>query len=280
MQPSIQRDEKANHFLLKIDPFPLATFSFFSLVSSTFIYKMRYKQICALITLPLFSSSVLAFGFQFTSPGFPHHAGSFSPVSFSRDSPASVSVKLAVQNKDGNLHVVDTSYNVQTTGMPALVNFPSSSEPGINYWLVAVDPSNSQNYATLGPFTVVDRMGSFNPSTSVSADSAEVYQTIAPTSSNSPSSATVIGPSSGTGATNSSPTANPTRSPDGNQSTTNGAKSSSTPGGQDENGDKSLSTGAIIGISVGGAAGAVILVLTIYVSTTCIFKSPHKLQHY
>jgi hypothetical protein len=209
---------------------------------------MRYNQLYTLVALPVFSSVALAFSVDFFSPGFPHRAGGSSSLSFSGDYPALVNVKLAVQHKDGTLHVVNTSYNVRSTGL-STISFPKDSKPGINYWLIAVDPNKVENYATVGPFTLTDIMDSTSPSASVSADSSEVYRTIGP---DRPSPTSTIKPTVGPSGTII----------DGNRHNDN-----PTGDGNGQNDGKSLSSEATIGIAVGGGAAAMILVLIIYVST-------------
>jgi hypothetical protein len=211
-----------------------------------------------LITLPLLSV-VSGFGITLFTMGSPIYARSSVSVVFTSDSPKLVTFKIAVQNKDNTLTSIESSnaYNMMT-GDFISVSIPESTEPGINYWFVAVDNDNASNYATFGPVVIRKMFSYTNPSASITANSdGTAYNTggslIA--SSTGSNSATSIPTSA-----NSSPT---TSGKVSNTSTEN--KSTSTSTGLETHSHPNI--GAIVGGAGGGAFALIIIIwVVLYVS--------------
>ncbi|KAG1271815.1 hypothetical protein G6F65_012142 [Rhizopus arrhizus] len=148
-----------------------------------------------------------------------------------------ITVKLAVQNPDGNLAVVYTWDSINPSLSMYFVELPLTTQPGINYYFIAYQvPSD---YGTLGPFTVKSSLGQI-PYTSVIVNVGAI-----PTSS-----------AVGVSATNPYSSRTISRTISGFiQSSTQPAPTHGTSDLSSTGAQSSLSTGAIAGISVGATIG-------------------------
>lgn len=198
-------------------------------------------------------------------------------VVFTPDSPKLVNFKIAVQNPDNTLSSIEsnTAYNVATNDFTS-ISIPKSVEPGINYWFVAVDTADASHFATIGPFAINALFATGNPSSSIAASGGTAYQTqggsgtgsavatgnSTPTSASFTSTPTPTGSgttATGKGSNTTAGNRNTPTSTSSNDNSRNDNSSSSNP-------SSSLSTGAIAGITVGGAVVALVVLWRFYVS--------------
>ncbi|KAG1566277.1 hypothetical protein G6F50_009299 [Rhizopus delemar] len=189
-------------------------------------------------------SPTYSFRIQWTVPSLDISAGSsafLTWVDYNISLP--ITVKLAVQNPDGNLAVVYTWDSINPSLSMYFVELPLTTQPGINYYFIAYQvPSD---YGTLGPFTVKSSLGQI-PYTSVivNVGATPTSSAVAVSASNPYTSRTI------SGFTRSSAQPTPTH----------GTSDLSSTGAQ-----SSLSTGAIAGISVGATVGVIIGLLSFFI---------------
>ncbi|GAA5800066.1 hypothetical protein HPULCUR_005488 [Helicostylum pulchrum] len=241
---------------------------------------MLYKRILGstFIVSTLLLNNVLAFSIRLFSPGFDITAGNPSMFVFEGDSPKLVTFKIAVQNKDNTLTTIESLSAPNTTpGDFVRINIPSGVEPGINYWFVAVDSANELNYATMGPRVIRKLFDSDNPTASITADSGTAYKTdggqpgfATKTTSNTTPTGPVAFPTdifpSGLFPSGIFPSG---LFPNGVYPT-GAVTGNGIPSDTDKDG-KGISTGAIIGIAVGGFVFVTIVLCVFYYC--CIKKA-------
>lgn len=218
---------------------------------------LHSKTLATLILL-LLVNAALSFDIALFFPGSTVYSGTSLQLRI-QNGPSRVNVKFAVQNTDNTLTSIESStvYNVAPDSMATVVRVSNDIKPGINYWVVAVDASNAESYATYGPFSIFQMLGG-NPSASVTVGSGTSYAT-AGGSAATPSA---------TGQTSSSkPTSTASSTTKGSATGTSESTPKSSPGEGDDPGSLiKLSLGTIVGIAVGGAVGGAILGLLAYVS--------------
>lgn len=220
-----------------------------SLISQPFISFFLLVTISPLMLIQLFQflifsfvvSPTYSFRIQWTVPSLDISAGSsafLTWVDYNISLP--ITVKLAVQNPDGNLAVVYTWDSINPSLSMYFVELPLTTQPGINYYFIAYQvPSD---YGTLGPFTVKSSLGQI-PYTSVIVNVGAI-----PTSS-----------AVGVSATNPYSSRTISRTISGFiQSSTQPAPTHGTSDLSSTGAQSSLSTGAIAGISVGATIGVII----------------------
>jgi hypothetical protein len=199
-------------------------------------------------------SPTYSFRIQWTVPSLDISAGSsafLTWVDYNISLP--ITVKLAVQNPDGNLAVVYTWDSINPSLSMYFVELPLTTQPGINYYFIAYQiPSD---YGTLGPFTVKSSLGQI-PYTSVivNVGATPTSSAVGVSATNPYSSRTISRTISGFIQSSTQP------------APTHGTSDLSSTGTQ-----SSLSTGAIAGISVGATIGVIIGLLSFFVMVFFFF---------
>lgn len=221
------------------------------------------------ILMPFFANAALAFEVSRFFSRTNVYSGTTLSLQF-RDAPSLVNVKFAVQNPDNTLTSIEssTNFNVAPSSFSTNVRVSDGIKPGINYFVVAVDVKNPENYATNGPFSIYEPLGDL-PSASITVNSGTAYAT-GGGSAALPSATGQTSASKPTDTPTPTPTASSTSKGSATGTSEPASKTSSDRGGDDGSFIK-LTLGAIVGIAVGGALGGAIIGLLAYVSDTCVF---------
>ena len=211
--------------------------------------------------IPLFAYASSAFSLEFFSPGLPISVNQLggAAVTFT-DAPNSMIVKLALQNPDNSLTSIDSTvlYNVKPATL-TIIRIPGDITPAINYFMIAIDSSNPNNYASMGPFVIHGQnLGSY-PSTSSTVASGTIYATGAHSATVAASKPTVTGsPSTPTGSPSKPAATDPSSTPTGGSYT-------------------SLPFPVIIGIAVGsGLFVAIFVVFMVIWVSIALLKTSHS----